>query len=99
LPVGIVLRGERVRPAEIVPVVDMIGEGDDLALARQRLQRLVGGRAGRAALAGEQLDDALGPNALAGMGGMDTGSQRQQDRQTVRYVRSRHDQFQWSADK
>jgi hypothetical protein len=75
----------------------MVGEGDDLALARKRLERLVGGRAGGAALAGEKLDDALRRSRFLCMG--DAGAERQQDRQTFRYIRSRHDHFQCNAGR
>ena len=49
--------GERVAPAEIVPVVDGEGEGQDVAPLRHFRDVAVGRRAGGAALAGEELDD------------------------------------------
>lgn len=59
LPLGIFLGSERVRPSEIIPVVDMIGERDDLAFIDELLERCVRRRTGGAALAGEEFDDAL----------------------------------------
>jgi hypothetical protein len=53
--------GPRIAPAEVVPVVDMLGEDEKLharegLLLVQSGQDGVGGRAARAALGGEELD-------------------------------------------
>src|SRR5690606_32517064 len=59
LPLRVFLGGERVGPAEIIPVVDVIGERDNIVLIDNVLQHGIGRRAGSTALRGEQLDDAL----------------------------------------
>ena len=52
--------GQRVLPAEIIPVIHREGQGDDVGLAREIGQNRIGRRAGGAALAGEQLDHRAG---------------------------------------
>ena len=47
---------QRVLPAEIVPVIDREGEGDEVRTVGELRQELVGGRAGGASLAGKKLD-------------------------------------------
>jgi hypothetical protein len=61
LPVGVVLVAQRVLPTEIVPVIDVVGERDDVVLGCQLGKESVGRRTGIAALAGEKLDHAQGP--------------------------------------
>ena len=70
--------GEGVLPAQIVPVVDRIGQDQQVVALRQIGGDLVGLAAGRAALGGEQLDDhgRLGPGgdaAEAEKGGEEEG--------------------------
>ena len=69
LPLGIGLGAEGVRPADIVPVVDMVGEPDDIGPVGDVAEQRIGRRTGRAALAGEQLEHRLGV-------GLDLGSGR-----------------------
>ena len=57
LPRGVAGIGERVLPPEIIPIVDGHADGDERRIGREFPQELVGRRAGRATLAGEQLDD------------------------------------------
>jgi len=57
LAVGRLRRGERVLPAEAVPVIDVEAERDDVASARQFAEQRIGRRAGGASLRGEQFDD------------------------------------------
>jgi hypothetical protein len=69
LAVGILLVAEGVGPADIIPVVDMPGEGDDIGPLGELGQHGVGLGTGRAALRGDQLHHRLGVGAdLAGMG-------------------------------
>ena len=60
LPLGPAGRGEGVRPADVVPVVDVEGEGDDPPavgrLLGQSRQQAIRRRTARAPLRGEQLD-------------------------------------------
>ena len=48
--------GERVFPAEPVPVIDMEGQRQHFRSARQPGEQRIGRRTGRTALGGEQLD-------------------------------------------
>ena len=56
LALGEGLMGERVLPAEIIPVIDRKGERHDIRLAGEIGQQRIGRRAGGAALAGEQFE-------------------------------------------
>ena len=58
LPVGVLFIAQRVLPAQIVPVIDMVGERDNIFLAGQLGEEFIGRWAGTAALAGEKLDHA-----------------------------------------
>ena len=72
LTLGVFLGGERVRPAEIVPVVDVIGQRHHMAGLRQFGRDGVGRRTGRAALAGEEFHNgkwALRLRPFVGGGG------------------------------
>ncbi|SJM31558.1 hypothetical protein BQ8482_20173 [Mesorhizobium delmotii] len=60
LPLGVLLAAQRVLPTEIIPVVDMIGERDDVLLGGKLGEEFIGRQAGTATLAGEELDDAQG---------------------------------------
>jgi len=84
LPFGIFLRCKRIRPAEIIPVVDMVGETDDIALLDHLAQSLVRRRARRASLRCEQFNDAL--HCLLRMRGCD------EERAEKTY---RQGEFQW----
>ena len=57
LPLGKGGVGIGVLPADVVPIVDVEGEGDDFRPLRQLAQEGVGRRARAAALGGEELDD------------------------------------------
>ncbi len=65
--------GERIGPAEVVPVIDVELEGDDVGArdgltSRERGEERIGGRAARAAFGGEELEDHR--LALPGRGGV-----------------------------
>ncbi len=66
LPGGEVRRGERVLPADVVPVVHGQGERDDAGTMGETRQHRVRWRAGRATLAREEFDHA---RRFAGDGG------------------------------
>ena len=57
LTIGVAVQRQRVLPAQIIPIVDGQAQRDQRRIARQLAEQLVGGRTGRAALAGEQFDD------------------------------------------
>jgi hypothetical protein len=59
LALGIVVAGQRVLPAQPVPDVDVERQGEDVVARGVLGQQRIGRRAGRTALAGEQLDDGL----------------------------------------
>ena len=59
LPRGILRIAQRVAPAEIVPIVDMQRERDHVGSLGKLREEAVGGDAGGAALAGEELHDRL----------------------------------------
>jgi len=52
--------GERILPAEIIPVIDRQAERDDAGFDRKLAQQLVRRGTGRAALAGEQFQKRMG---------------------------------------
>src|SRR5207237_7984040 len=56
--------GERVLPAEPVPIIDMERQGQQVRPAGELGEQSIGGRAGRAALGGEQLGDGGGVRRL-----------------------------------
>ncbi len=56
LPRGEGWAGEGILPAQIIPVIDVQRERDHPRLLGELAQQRIGGRAGRAALAGEKLD-------------------------------------------
>ena len=71
LPLGALLAGEAVLPADVVPVIDVEGQGDDVRPRCQLAEIQIGRRAGAAALRGEELDRPwtafrLGRSAAAG---------------------------------
>src|SRR5439155_18247080 len=62
LPRGGLRHGERVAPAEVVPVVDLPGEGNDLdvvvrLIGAELAQEIVGGGTAGATFRGEELDE------------------------------------------
>ena len=61
---GVLRAGQRVLPAEVVPVVDGKRQGDDAGAIGVGLEQRVGRRAGRAALAREQLHHGRALRAL-----------------------------------
>ncbi len=65
LALGVLLAAQRVLPAEIIPVVDVIGQCDDVLPGHEVGEKLVGRRAGTAALVGEELDHAQRAVAVA----------------------------------
>jgi hypothetical protein len=56
--------GERVLPAEIIPIVDRHAERDERRIGGEFADKLIGGGTGRAALAGEEFDEGA---RLAGL--------------------------------
>src|SRR5262249_5702012 len=57
LALGEVVTGERVLPAEIVPIIDRERKGENVFALRELAQKLIGGRTGGAPLTGKQLHD------------------------------------------
>jgi hypothetical protein len=56
LPVRRALAGERILPSKSVPVADVETQGDHIVASFQFPEQRIGGRAGGAALRGEELD-------------------------------------------